>query len=180
MCHACGEQREGVEALAFQCLLGLLAAGGEIAYQHDIFWQRVVRVPVTDRCDVEIEVAVFGIKDLDVAAYGFGGLHERVQWDQQVAAETGPDGTVRMEAEKPAGRLVDERDDAVSIKEDHAFAESFENLFEQSFLADQAGEELLCFAPDSTRSRRETAFQESLLSQGSGLIACFFRVSCGA
>ena len=53
---------------------------------------------------------------------------------------------LRIQPEKPAGRLVDEIDHAVRIQQDHAFLQRLEDLFQKPLLADQPGDDLLDLA----------------------------------
>lgn len=70
MGDASGEEGEGVEALGFDVFLGFRVAAGVVADEHDVAEGKFLVFRVVDGREVEIEHAVLGVEDFDVAGDG--------------------------------------------------------------------------------------------------------------
>lgn len=138
-----GEHGEGADALALDFFLGQLARLGDVTDQHD----EAERDFVVDGGDGEVEVAIFGINDLQVAADHRAGLQQF--GPVQAAHALGEFLThdlLGFQAEESAGGAVDVGDLAFGIEQDDAFLESLKDFLEEALVLEQIEHDVLEFA----------------------------------
>jgi periplasmic divalent cation tolerance protein len=139
-----GEHGEGVEALAFELLFGALAGLGDVTDEHD---EAHGGVGVVDGGDVEVEVAIFGVKDLEVTTDDGARLAEFIPIEiTDALSELLADDLLFLEAEELAGGAVDVGDLASLIEHDDAFLKGVENFFEEAFFTQQLKHDALDLA----------------------------------
>ena len=166
-----GEQRERVEALGFQRFLRLRAGAGEVADEHHVAERLVVVLRAINRREVEIQVAVLRIENLQVAADGAAGFAQnRPVQPADLGGNELAGRPLRIEPEKLACRVVEEADHAFRIEDDHALVERLEDFFQESLLADQAGDNLLDVAGDDAIQTGDQLFEKAGFHL---VIACF-------
>ena len=166
-----GEQGERVESLGFEIFLRLRAGAGEIADEHHVAERLVVVLRAIDRREVEIQVAVLRIENLQVAA----DRAARFAQDRPVEpADLGGNELagrlLRIESEELARRVIEETDHAFRIQNDHALMQRLEDFFQESFLADQAGDDLLDVAGNHAIQPGDQLFQKAGFHL---VVACF-------
>ena len=145
MSDAGSEEGEGVEFFRLHFLFRFFARASDIADEHD-----VAEVSFTffgDRGEVEVEEAVFGIEDFEVAADGAAvGLHEGGPVDAANDFIEGLAlGFVWGGSEEAATGVVDEVDAAAGVEEEDAFLEGFKDFLEEAFFSNEAREKRLYF-----------------------------------
>jgi hypothetical protein len=169
---ACGEHGEGIQALAFELLLGAFPCLGDIADEHDKAHGGIL---VLDGGDVEVQEAVFGIKDLHVAADDGAGCHHAVPVQAANAlGEALADDGIFFHAEELAGGTVHIGDLAFGIEEDDAFLKRLEDLFQEAFFTQQLQHDALHLAGFEAVH----AFDELIDEGGAHGGALPFRVPC--
>ena len=96
-----------------------------------------------DGREVEVEEAVVGVEDFEVAADGLAaGADEAFPIEAaDEGVEVAADGGFLIESEESAGGAVDEGDGAVGVEEEDAFLEGLEDAFEEALLAEEAIDE---------------------------------------
>ena len=114
-----------------------------------------------DGGEVEVEVAVFGVEDFEVAGDGFAGAGDAFPIEAGNARHQQLADDFVAEAEEFLGGGVDEGDAAFFIEDDDAFVEGFEDLLEEAFFPDEAGKELLGLGRIDAVEAGEEFFEEA-------------------
>lgn len=140
VCDAGCEHGEGADALTLDFFFGQLAGLGDVADEHD----EAERNFIIDGGDGEIEVAIFGIDDFEVAADDGTRLEElRPVETAHASGEFLTDDLLSLEAEESAGCAVDVGDLALGIEQDDAFLQGLEDFFQETLVFEQVQHHVL-------------------------------------
>ena len=140
-----GEEGEGVEFFGLEIFFGGAARFGEVAHEHDGAEMAGGAFDIfDDGGKIEVEEAVLGVEDFEVAGDGGGvvasGEGVPVQSPHELGERLTGSG-LGIETKEAGGGGVEEGDLAVGGENEDAFAEGFEDGLEEAFVAEEAIDE---------------------------------------